>query len=65
MQSIAIIPDGITREVYIDKCSKLLEIGKQELENKVYELIHKRKAAKKYKRNCQKVEDTSTPTKAY
>ena len=35
MQSIAKIPDGITREVYIDKCSKLLEIGKQELENKV------------------------------
>ena len=63
MQSIAKIPDGITREVYIDKCSKLLEIGKQELENKVYELIHKRKTAKKIKREIiKKVEDTSAPT---
>ena len=63
MQSIAKIPDGITREVYIDKCSKLLEIGKQELENKVYELIHKRKTAKKVQREIiKKVEDTSAPT---
>ena len=65
MQSIAKIPDGITREVYIDKCSKLLEIGKQELENKVHELIHKGKADKKVAREVvKKVEYTSTPTKS-
>ena len=65
MQSIAIIPDGITREVYIDKCSKLLEIGKQELDNKVHELIHKGKTAKKVQREVvKKVEDTSAPTKS-
>ena len=65
MQSIAKIPDGITREVYIDKCSKLLEIGKQELDNKVHELIHKGKAAKKVQREVvKKVEETSTPTKS-
>ena len=60
MQSIAKIPDGITREVYIDKC-KLLEIGKQELDDKVHELIHKGKVAKSTKRRCQKGKDTSTP----
>ena len=65
MQSIAKIPDGITREVYIDKCSKLLEIGKQELDNKVHELIHKGKAAKKVQREVvKKVEDTSALTKS-
>ena len=62
MQSIAKIPDGITREVYIDKCSKQLDIGKQELYNKVHELIHKVKAGKKAKREVvKKVKDDSAP----
>ena len=62
MQSIAKIPDGITRDVYIDRCSKLLEIGKQELNNKVHKLIHKGKVAKKVQRDVvKKVEDTPTP----
>ena len=66
MQSIAKIPDGITRDVYTDKCSKLLEIRKQELENKVYELIHKGKVAKKVQREVvKKVEDNSTPTESH
>ena len=66
MHSIAKIPDGITREVYIDKCSKLLEIGKQELENKVYELIHKGKTTKKLQREVvKKVEDTTAPIKSH
>ena len=63
MQSIAKIPDSITREVYIDKCSKQLEIGKQELYNKVHELIHKVKYGKKAKREVvKKVKDYSAPT---
>ena len=64
MLSIAIIPDGITREVYIDKCSKLLEVGKAELENKVHELIHKTKPVKKAERQtAKKIEQTQTVTK--
>ena len=64
MLSIALIPDGITREVYIDKCSKLLEVGKAELENKVHELIHKTKPVKKAERQtAKKIEQTQTVTK--
>ena len=64
MQSIAKIPDSITRQVYIDKCGKLLEIGKQELNNKVNEIIHKGKAVKKVQREVvKKAEDTSALTK--
>ena len=64
MLSIAIIPDGITREVYIDKCSKLLEVGKAELENKVHELIHKTKPVKKAERQtAKKIEQKKTVTK--
>ena len=47
MQSIALIPDGIAREVYIDKCSKLLDIAKGELENKVNEIKYKSRSSKK------------------
>ena len=64
MLSIALIPDGITREVYIDKCSKLLEVGKAELEKKVHELIHKTKPVKKAERQtAKKIEQTQTVTK--
>tara|TARA_Y100000385_G_scaffold16222_2_gene16413 strand:- start:4299 stop:6212 length:1914 start_codon:yes stop_codon:yes gene_type:complete len=64
MLSIALIPDGITREVYIDKCSKLLEVGKAELENKVHELIHKTKPVKKAERQtAKKIEQKKTVTK--
>jgi DNA primase len=64
MLSIALIPDGITREVYIDKCSKLLEVRKAELENKVHELIHKTKPVKKAERQtAKKIEQTQTVTK--
>jgi DNA primase len=64
MQSIALIPDGITREVYLDKCSKLLDIAKSELENKVYEIKNK---AKRSTRNDKivkkKVEEPQALTK--
>jgi len=65
MLSTAIIPDGITREVYIDKCSKILEVGKTELENKVHELIHKTKPVKKVERQtAKKVDQIQTVTKS-
>ena len=65
MLSTAIIPDGITREVYIDKCSKILEVGKTELENKVRELIHKTKAVKKVeKQTAKKVDQIQAVTRS-
>ena len=65
MLSTAIIPDGITREVYIDKCSKILEVGKTELENKVHELIHKTKAVKKVeKQTAKKVDQIQAVTRS-
>jgi len=65
MLSTAIIPDGITREVYIDKCSKILEVGKTELENKVHELIHKTKALKKVeKQTAKKVDQIQAVTRS-
>jgi len=36
--SIAIIPDEITRAVYISECSKLLEIGELEITNKIKDI---------------------------
>jgi DNA primase len=65
MLSTAIIPDGITREVYIDKCSKILEVGKTELEKKVNELIHKTKAVKKVeKQTAKKVDQIQAVTRS-
>lgn len=38
VQSIAVIPDEITRTVYVNECSKLLEIGESEIINKINQL---------------------------
>ena len=38
VSSIAIIPDEITRSVYVSECSKLLGIGEREIINKIHQL---------------------------
>ncbi|MBL6657345.1 MAG: DNA primase [Flavobacteriales bacterium] len=38
VNSIAMIPDEITRAVYIRECSKLLEIGETEISNKIIDI---------------------------
>jgi DNA primase len=38
VNSIAMIPDEITRAVYIRECSKLLEIGETEITNKIIDI---------------------------
>ena len=40
VSSIAVIPDEITRAVYVSECSKLLGIGEKEIINKIYTLKH-------------------------
>ncbi|MGL4909159.1 MAG: DNA primase [Bacteroidales bacterium] len=42
VRSISLIPDGITRSVYIKECSKLMEISEEVLVHEVHQLVNKK-----------------------
>lgn len=43
VRSIAIIPDGIVRSVYVKECSRILNVDERVLHNEINKIIHKRK----------------------
>jgi DNA primase len=60
VQSISVIPDAITRQVYVRECSSLLEMPEQTLMNELNKKLHKKFKDESYttkKRN----EPTSSP----
>jgi DNA primase len=42
VQSISVIPDAITRQVYVRECSSMLEMPEQTLMNELNKLLHKK-----------------------
>ena len=54
VQSISVIPDEITRAVYINECSKQLEIGENEILNKINELKRKKSTSPRAQQNTTK-----------
>lgn len=61
VQSISVIPDAITRQVYVRECSTLLEMPEQTLMNELNKLLHKKLKDQSYQTRKQQ-EKTSSPT---
>jgi DNA primase len=58
VQSISVIPDAITRQVYVRECSTLLEMPEQTLMNELNKLLHKKFKDETY--STKKQQSTST-----
>jgi DNA primase len=54
VENIAVIPDGITRSVYIQSCSQILDVGEQVLQQEVAR-TRRKLADKKVRRNDEPV----------
>lgn len=54
VSSIAVIPDEITRSVYVSECSKLLNIGEREIINKIHQLKNQSKEQDRQKEKTPK-----------
>lgn len=61
VQSISVIPDAITRQVYVRECSTLLEMPEQTLMNELNKLLHKKLKDQSYQTRKQQ-EKSSSPT---
>jgi len=61
VQSISVIPDAITRQVYVRECSTMLEMPEQTLMNELNKLLHKKFKDETYQAKKQQ-EKTSSPT---
>ncbi|MGC6470518.1 MAG: DNA primase [Flavobacteriales bacterium] len=62
VSSIAVIPDEITRAVYVNECSKLLGIGEKEILNKISQL--KQQSRKNTYTKGEEKKPELTPSKA-
>lgn len=58
VRSIAIIPDGIVRSVYVKECSGILNVDERVLHNEINKIIHKRKEEAWIKNQRSDFQDT-------
>lgn len=59
VQSISVIPDAITRQVYVRECSNMLEMPEQTLMNELNKLLHKKFKDETYQSKKQQESSTS------